>query len=139
MAPSPFLRGFVVGKYGELLRCLSYRDISTCDRHIHCMHRNASLCVRRIVLHCSNHPLTFIITHGSTHILFFIACPEHLFCCHQMTNRSRQDNKKKQQWLLVHTAGIFSQYLIPNKSDLQRTRIESKIDMFVRRLKRFGK
>uniref|UniRef100_A0A7S0ATA5 Uncharacterized protein n=1 Tax=Minutocellus polymorphus TaxID=265543 RepID=A0A7S0ATA5_9STRA len=53
---------------------------------------------------------------------------------------SHQDvHKKKQQWLLVHTAGIFSQYLIPDKSDQQKARIENKVDMFVRRLERFGK
>jgi hypothetical protein len=53
--------------------------------------------------------------------------------------RSHQDAHNKQQWLLVHTAGIFSQVLLPNKSDQQKTRIENKIDMFVRRLEQFGK
>ena len=55
------------------------------------------------------------------------------------THRSHQDAHKKQQWLLVHTAGIFSQFLLPNKSDQQKTRIENKVDMFVRRLEQFGK
>ena len=94
------------------------------------------------ILRCSNHPLTI---HNNTWIYSHRALPVlhvvyTLFMCHYMTNRSHQDKKKKQQWLLVHTSGIFSQYLIPNsKSDIQRTRIVNKVDMFVRRLDRFGK